>query len=370
MTTDNEIAGCTVVSHVTAEELNGRKLTDFRSHHGDFIKWCFLRGKNPQKHEGYAESTVRAASSRVEKFYRWVWSEEGRYTTRVTTDHADEYMDVVAFSDHSNYSKDNTRKALLMLFKWLSHEHDGQLWDPQITFTDPFSPTNPRDFLSKRERRLIKEASLEYESVPSWFSLNSEQRDEWKTYLAQRLRKPKNQITKEDFNVGGYKVPSLVYVSMDTGLRPIEIERSHLGWIDLHNQILRIPANESSKNTEYWTPAFTDRTRDLLEAWLEERRLDEKYDGSDTIWLTQYGNPYTTQSLRQTLHKLCEIAGISLEGRSMSWYTIRHSLGSAMAESSSLSTVAAQMRHRSVVTTQRYDQSPPDARRRTLEKID
>jgi hypothetical protein len=62
-------------------------------------------------------------------------------------------------------------------------------------------------------------------------------------------------------------------------------------WVDVANNMLRIPKEESSKNEENWAVALTDRTVGALERWLEERKMYEKYDDTDALWLTRDGNP-------------------------------------------------------------------------------
>lgn len=40
-------------------------------------------------------------------------------------------------------------KALKMLFRWRATEQGGTEWDPEITFHDDTSTTNPRDFFTR-----------------------------------------------------------------------------------------------------------------------------------------------------------------------------------------------------------------------------
>jgi site-specific recombinase XerD len=102
---------------------------------------------------------------------------------------------------------------------------------------------------------------------------------------------------------------------------------------------------------------------------LNERDYYDEYDDSDALWLTRHGNPYNSSSLRKVLHKLCEIAEIPVENRQMSWYTIRHSVGTYMTREEDLAAAKAQLRHKSPKTTMRYDQAPVEDRRDALNKI-
>jgi len=96
----------------------------------------------------------------------------------------------------------------------------------------------------------------------------------------------------------------------------------------------------------------------LLERWLAERETREKYDDSDRLWLTRKGNPYSTQSLNGLLDRLCETAEIPTGGRDVTWYSIRHSVGTYMAREEGLAAAQAQLRHKSEQTTMKYDQVP------------
>ena len=69
------------------------------------------------------------------------------------------------------------------------------------------------------------------------------------------------------------------------------------------------------------------------------------------------------------LHKLCEFADIPYENRSMSWYAIRHSVGTYMTREEDLAAAQAQIRHKSPETTMRYDQAPVEDRRNALNKM-
>jgi len=106
-----------------------------------------------------------------------------------------------------------------------------------------------------------------------------------------------------------------------------------------------------------------------LKRWLHERENYERYSDTDALWLTREGNPYGRQALRRLLHRLCEIADISVENRQMSWYTIRHSVGTYMAREEDLAAAASQLRHKNPETTMKYDQAPVDDRRNALDRM-
>lgn len=255
-----------------------------------------------------------------------------------------------------------------MLYKWLAHERGLGSWTPDITFSS--TTTQPRDFLTLDERNAIRDAALEYGSIPSYNNLTAAERERWKRYLAQRFEKPKSEITPSDWEkANGWKIPSLVWVSLDAGLRPIEVERSSMSWVDTQNGVLRIPKEESSKNRDNWIVSLRSQTAEMLERWRDERLAYSAYDDTDAIWLTREGNPYSVSSLRYLLHRLCEIADIETETRKMSWYAIRHSVGTYMTRAEDLAATQAQLRHRSPKTTMKYDQVPPEDRQDALERM-
>lgn len=133
--------------------------------------------------------------------------------------------------------------------------------------------------------------------------------------------------------------------------------------------MLRIPKQEATKNTDNWIVGITERTASALERWIEERSLYDLYADTDALWLTREGNPYQAQSLRYILHRLCEIAQIPVENRQMSWYAIRHSVGTYLTREEDLAAAQAQLRHKNPETTMRYDQTPVEDRRDALDRM-
>jgi integrase len=243
-------------------------------------------------------------------------------------------------------------------------------WNPEINYTDDSGTDQPRDYLTKAERKKIRETVLDYGSIPHYNSLSPEERNEWKSYLAQRFGKPKSEVGKSDWTrANSFKIPSLVYVSLDAGLRPVEVERSNLDWLDLENGVLRIPKSESSKNRDNWSVPLMEKTVTFLENWLEERNRIDKYDGRNEIWLTREGNPYDCYSLRHVMSNVCDLAGIDDGSRDVSWYSIRHSTATYMVNEESLGAAQQQLRHKSERTTMKYDQAPVEERRDALDRM-
>ncbi|MFP9191114.1 tyrosine-type recombinase/integrase [Natrialbaceae archaeon A-CW1-1] len=370
----DDVAGLdevTIVTRPSADQLNQRQQIDYESVRKRCLGWLLAVGKEPDKADGYALGTVKPRSQRMDQFYRWVWDNEERYTTDITHDHADQWLRVLAGSDAGNVHKSNCRKALLMLYKWREYECGYDPWEPDLSFPSDGGTTQPRDYLTREERRSIREAALEYGSIPGYSDLTPSGRDRWRAYLAQRFDKPKNEVTPNDWTrANGWKTPSLVWTSLDAGLRPIEVSRAVVSWVDVENRVLRIPKEQSSKNRDNWIVGIRQQTADYLNRWLDERAVHPKYENTDALWLTRHRNPYDSSSLRYLLHKLCEIAEIPIENRQMSWYSIRHSLGTYMTREEDLAATQAQLRHKRPETTMKYDQAPVEDRQNALERID
>jgi integrase len=53
----------------------------------------------------------------------------------------------------------------------------------------------------------------------------------------------------------------------------------------------------------------------------------------------------------------------------MSWYTIRHSVGTYMTREEDLAAAQAQLRHTSEQATMKYDQTPVEDRRDALDRM-
>lgn len=365
-----DLDGISVVPAPAAAQLNQRQELDYRNERASCLSWLLAFGKDPAHADGYAYHTVKSRAYRMDHFYRWVWEQEGRYTADVTHDHADEWMKALAHEDKSNAHKANSQKAAKMLFKWREHEHGLDTWEPTISFSEDSGTSNPRDYLTIDERRKLREAALEFGSVPSYSDLSPSERDRWKAHLAQRFEKPKSKIRPADWDrANGWKIPSLTWVSLDTGLRPIEVGRAVTSWVDVDNEVLRIPKQKGTKNYDNWIVSLQSRTAQILDHWLDERETYTKYDDTDRLWLTRKGNPYGSSSLIYLIKRLCEVADIPTENRSMSWYSIRHSVGTYMTREQDLAAAQAQLRHKSEQTTMRYDQAPVEDRRDALDRM-
>ncbi|WP_257297448.1 site-specific integrase [Haloarchaeobius sp. FL176] len=320
-----------LVPEPNRDALNDKQLVDYREHRAEFIEWLRSKGKNPGKREGYSDYTVYETAYKTARFDRWTWGEDGRYTVPPRPEQATEYMDdVVAYRDITNATKGKTEEALMRYYRWASGTSHVAEWDREQRFRSGGGDA-PRDYLTRRERRLVREEALE--------------------------------------TGDGWRVASIVLTSLDAGLRPVEVARARPAWVDTQNMLLRIPREDSSKNVDNWRVSLTSRTATALEHWLQERSDDSMYDDRDELWLTREATAYGSRSLSRLLSRLCDDAGIDSGGRSLTWYAVRHSVGTLMTAERDLKATKDQLRHKSAKTTMKYDQVPVEDRRDALENF-
>ena len=337
----------TIVPKPNRKLLNEKEHLDYYEYRKSLLTWLLKFGKTPKKAKGYSPYTVFATGYRAAAFDRWLWSERG-YHIPPTQEDATAYMREVALSDESDTSKGKKLEMLRRYSKWLTGQHGQKEWEFSWEFKSGGGNNQPRDFLSMDERREIRQAALKFDGNPAYGV------------------EDKDALSIVD---GSWKYTSLVWTSLDAAFRPVEVGRAKVGWVDVDNGVLRIPIEDSSKNEGNWTVSITDRTATALKRWLEERARHPRYKDTDALWLTRHGNKYGANELRRMLHKLCDSAGIDYEHRQMSWYTIRHSVGTYMTKERDLAATKAQLRHRSPKTTMKYDQVPVEDRRDALDRM-
>lgn len=176
-----DLSDLPVLTDVSESSLNQRQVLDYRAEREDCLRWLLTFGKDPDQASGYAKGTVKPRCYRMDRFYRFVWEQESGYTANLTHGHADAWMDALAHRDVSATHKRNCQKSLKMLYKWLTHERGLGEWTPEFTFSAD-SSTQPRDYLTEDERGDIRDAALEYGSIPSYNNLTPPERDRWKEH--------------------------------------------------------------------------------------------------------------------------------------------------------------------------------------------
>lgn len=363
MNRPEKVQGVVAISRPSKEFLTERQLVAYRGSRESFIEWLRTEGKEPDKRNGYAHDTSKAYASILDKWYRWKWQRDG-FTLGLEHEDAAAYLkeQIDAENEYSGSHLSNVKLALKAYFRY----HDDE-WETDLSISSPSHAMQPRDYATREEREKLREAVIEYGSVPAYRALDPDERHEWKVHLARRFGKPATEVVPADWErANGYKYISIVYVTLDVGLRPIEVNRATTDWLDLENSLLRIPMRQSSKSFDNWTVPITDTTAEYLGLWREERALYDKYDGTDRLWLTRHGNPYKGSSLGVLLDNLRDIANIE---RSLSWYALRHSTGTYMAREEGLGAAQSILRHKDEKTTMKYDNTPADEMRDAQERM-
>ena len=350
--------------------LTDKQRVDYLAYREQFLTWLLNVGKNKEKAEGYSPYTVYATGYRTAAFDRWMWEEQGEYRIPPEEPDTKAYIEHLAFSDRSQSTKGKIQEALRRYSKWLTNQYGASTWEFSYSFDGSGSNEHPADFLTIEERQKVRQAALNHGTIPAYSGLTVPEKEKWGEYIAQMLDKPYHQVSPADWDdVGSWKVTSLVWASLDAGLRPVEVGGATTSWVDTENEVLRIPKEASSKNRGNWIVSLTSRTSSALERWLEERELRDGYDDMETLWLTRRANPYGSKSLSRLLDRLCDDADIKTANRTLSWYAIRHSVGTYMTRERDLAATKAQLRHKNAMTTMKYDQVPVEDRQEALDKM-
>lgn len=371
-----------VLQNMYQETLGQRRKTDFFAEMNDFLEWMLTSGLSPTARNptGYEPSTATNNLKRLGRTLPRLWKEHGGYTLIVTNDLADWYVeqledDEITKDSGEPYAESTKRKHACAVFaykRWRADQRGGDVWRPHTLFDNEQRERPMADPITLDERKALREAVLEYESVTQYNNCTPEERDRIRALLAQRLGKPKSEVTPSDWKDANrcWKYPSLFHVTLDTALRPIEIERAKVGWVNLEANRLEIPKDESTKNDVCWETPFNSRTGVSLEKWMEQRAADPAYDDTELLWLTREGNAFTSGPLGNRLRSLMEEAGIAIAGRDISWYSLRHSLATYLATiTNNIEEIRRQLRHKCIESTLRYIHPPDESVRDHLAQL-
>jgi integrase len=366
--TETDLENLPIVTDQSAVQLADRHELLYRDHREKLARWAITMGKNPKRADGYAPITVKQRLFRLDRFYRFVWDEHDTFTIDVGTAEADNWMRHLAKTDNTQTYNAACQKAVKMLFKWRRDEYGEAIhWDPVITFSSNTSSTASRHYFDLDILKRLAQASIEFDALPSPHSVDAAKRDEIESYLAMRFGKAKREITREDWErADSWKTAAMIHITIDAGLRNKEVADAKVGWIDWDAKALRIPADDAVKSGEPWDAALREQTVTMLERWVRERELYDKYDDSDQLFLTRYGNPYNSKALNRLLDRLCEAANVDAE--QASWYSFRRSMVTHLQSRAGHKGTQLQARHKSPETTMRYDQAPLESRRKALER--
>jgi Phage integrase family. len=199
--------------------------------------------------------------------------------------------------------------------------------------------------------------------VKNYSDCTPEERSRIKSTLAQRFEIPTEDIGRDEFSrANSWKGPTLVATTLDTGLRPVEIGRAKVSWVNPADHSLDIPAKEATKSDNNWKCSLSSKTTSALERWLDEREAYEKYTGEESLWLNRIGNSYTSRTVNYLLNQLIEESEIDEMGRDLTWYSLRHGVASAWANKYGIQHAQEQLRHEKIETTMRYVRSDSDER--------
>jgi integrase len=354
-----------LVAQETIEALDdkhARAKSDYQSWKRDLLEWLHFEGKDPDRLRGYSKATLRNSNYKIDQIMRWLWNHRD-YTTELTPDDADQLMkELGRYSEYGDANLNNFVKTIKRIFSFYNNEKGKTIeWECKIDLNEP-SVTN-RDYFKKREFRPLYEASLAHGTIQHYHSCTPDERAELKAHLAQRFEKPKDEISPEDFDqANSMKIPSLVSVSLDCGLRPVEVKRAKVEWVNFEDATLDIPKEESSKNEDNWKCVLSNKSVRTLRSWIDERSRYEVYDGCNKLWLNGKGNPYGSNPLNYLLDQLIEEGGIQPAGRDLSWYSIRHGCATVWADEENIHDAKEQLRHKKVETTLGYAHSGAESR--------
>jgi len=334
---------------------------DFKQFKIDFLHWLIEQGKDTYRQEGFAESTVKTTHYKLESAFRWLWEEDGEFTKFIPQDRATELLDdLMKYSDYPDSYIWNVEKAIRRLYKYLREHKNRPLdeWEHDI----PVEPSrgsdsseNIKDRFYPEEMNRLYEVSLQVYSIRSYWSVNPDERQELKRFVSQQQGVNIEDVGEEHFEkASSWKYPSIIAVTSDLGLRPIEVGKMQADWVNLPHNEINIPAKDSTKNKESWNCEISSTTRNALENWMQQRQSYEKYDDSDYLWLTKYGNQYNARSLNKVLDKLMEEADLEEGNRNLSYYSFRHGVASLWTEKEGIGKAAEQVRHSNLKTTKNY----------------
>ncbi len=365
------------ISEEIHERFSYRQLQAINQEYENYWSWLKKKGKDPDRNVGIAPSGLRPMFARTRQFHLHVWNAIEEYTLRFSHTHADEFEDglekdriLTKRNDpYTEGSKRKLTKAVQKYFLYRSCTRGGEPWIPGISFHQ--TEYDQVDYLTLAEREKLYNASLAYEDLGRYGDLSPMERRRRKGILAQKLGKPKDEVTPRDFEAlqSSWKIVALISVSLDIGARPILINRVEVDWYKPRKGVIQIPRVESPKNDAYWEVGLSTRSIQALDRWLEQRATIPKYDGSTAVWLNREGNPYNSATLNYLLNNLLEEAEINQVSRKLTWTSIRRSTATYLAHFQSLAYARQQLRHTSLQSTLVYTEIPVEARKKALDHL-
>lgn len=77
-----------------------------------------------------------------------------------------------------------------------------------------------------------------------------------------------------------------------------------------------------------------------------------------------------SSSLKRLIQSVWKEAGIETENRKISWYSIRHSVGTSMTADRDLASTKERLRHKRAETTMKYEGVPVEDRSESLTRME
>lgn len=154
---------------------------------------------------------------------------------------AQAFVEWLAFEyDRSETAKGKLQEGVRRYNKWLRHGKNYDEWEYDYRFDSSGGNHQPQDFLSREEQKRIRQAVLTIGEIPSPGDVHGDEGEGWLTHLGHLLNKPRDAINDDDWEtIEGWKEPSLVSASLDTGFRPAEVRHASIHWVDVQNSVLR-----------------------------------------------------------------------------------------------------------------------------------
>lgn len=92
--------------------------------------------------------------------------------------HADAWMRELAKKNFKESTKNHYQKSVKSLFKWQRDErtHDVEK-NPEIEYSDSSTNYQPRDYLTKQDRRKSREAAMNYGTILHYNSVTLVERE-------------------------------------------------------------------------------------------------------------------------------------------------------------------------------------------------
>jgi site-specific recombinase XerD len=145
-----------LVSQRSKDDLGGfgmNMVDDYRDFKRELLSWLANYGKNPEKGEGLAPTTLESTHYKLETAFRWLWKYEGKYTTDFTPDHAEKFIRLL---DQSDGMIDSTvlhhAKDLKRYFRFCNHARGTNYeWEVEIELSQ--ANGDERDYVAAFLRR-------------------------------------------------------------------------------------------------------------------------------------------------------------------------------------------------------------------------